>query len=60
MFSGTVTSVERQSDRCRVRVAGAVPLTAEVTPAALEELGIVDGARVWASFKAMEVLSYPA
>jgi molybdate transport system ATP-binding protein len=44
----------------RVIVAGPVPVTAEVTPAAVTELGLTAGAPVWASVKATEVSVYPA
>jgi molybdate transport system ATP-binding protein len=59
VFAGSVASVECGGERCRVRLRGSVPLVAEVTPAAVHELGLVDGAPVWASFKAMEVATYP-
>jgi molybdate transport system ATP-binding protein len=58
VFPGTVASVECGGERCRVRLRGSVPLVAEVTPAAVHELGLVEGASVWASFKAMEVATY--
>jgi molybdate transport system ATP-binding protein len=46
--------------RVRVRVDGEVPVVAEVTPAALRELGLEEGGEVWLSFKATEVGVYPA
>ncbi len=33
---------------------------AEVTPAALRELGLEEGGEVWLSFKATDVMVYPA
>ena len=57
---GHVQSIELLGDRVRVRVGGAVPLVAEVTPAALAELGLVEGARVWTAVKATEITVYPA
>jgi len=46
----------------RVRVeAGPQPsLVAEVTPAAVAELGLAEGSEVWISVKATEVRAYPA
>ena len=44
---GSVESIELLGDRARVRVGGPVPLIAEITPDALRELDLRDGARVW-------------
>ena len=60
VLPGTVEHLDVEGDRVRVIVAGAVPLTAEVTPAAVTELGLTAGAAVWASIKATEVSVYPA
>ncbi len=60
VWSGTVDGVEVDGQRARVRVAGALPVVAEVTPAAVSELGLAAGRTVWASCKAMEVSVYPA
>lgn len=57
---GTVASVELLGDRVRIRVEGSVPLVAEVTPAAVSELGLVEGTRVWTAVKATEVTVFPA
>ena len=59
VFPATVTSVECGAERCRVRLGGGFPLVAEVTPKSVQELGLAEGATVWASFKAMEVATYP-
>jgi molybdopterin-binding protein len=61
VWAGEATSVEVADGRARVQVAieGApLPLVAEVTPAAVAELRLVDGGRVWASVKATEVTVY--
>jgi molybdate transport system ATP-binding protein len=55
VWDGPVESIEPVGDRVRVRVGGTVPLTAEITPAALAELGLVTGAPVWTSVKATDV-----
>lgn len=47
-------------DRARLRIAGAVPLVAEVTPAAVAALHLADGGPVWASVKATDIDAYPA
>jgi molybdate transport system ATP-binding protein len=56
----TVADVDRQADRVRVRLTGQVPLTAEITPAALDDLALQPGDRVWATVKATEITAYPA
>jgi molybdate transport system ATP-binding protein len=60
VFTGTVEHLDVEGDRVRVIVAGPVPVTAEVTPAAVTELELTPGAAVWASIKATEVSVYPA
>ncbi len=60
LLPGTVEHLDVEGDRVRVIVAGAVPVTAEVTPAAVAELELTAGAAVWASIKATEVSVYPA
>jgi molybdate transport system ATP-binding protein len=57
---GHVQSIELLGDRVRVRVAGAVSLVAEVTPAAVNDLGLVEGAPVWTAVKATEITVFPA
>jgi len=52
--------VDLQGDRVRVRLGGAVSMVAEVTPSALADLGLADGAEVWAAVKATEISVYPA
>ncbi len=56
---GSVESIELLGDRARVRVGGPVPLIAEITPDALRELDLRDGARVWTAYKATDVTVYP-
>lgn len=60
VWSGRASSIELMGNRVRVRIDGAVPLVAEVTPAALRELNLVEGGEVWLSFKATDVGVYPA
>ena len=55
-----VTHVERLTDRVRVQLAGSIAIVAEVTPAAVDELGLREGVEVWAVVKATEVDVYEA
>jgi molybdate transport system ATP-binding protein len=56
---GQVESIEQLGDRVRVRVAGAVPLVAEITPAALRELELAEGTHVWTAVKATDITVFP-
>jgi molybdate transport system ATP-binding protein len=60
VWPGTAETLEAVGDRVRVRVTGTVPIVAEVTPAAANELRLADGGPVWATVKATEVTVYPA
>jgi len=60
VLAGDAEALEVVGDRIRVRVAGDVPIVAEVTPAAAAELRLADGGPVWAAIKATEVAVYPA
>jgi molybdate transport system ATP-binding protein len=60
VWPGRITGIELLGGRVRIRVDGEVPVVAEVTPAALRELGLEEGEEVWLSFKATEVGVYPA
>jgi molybdate transport system ATP-binding protein len=60
VWAGRPDGIELLGDRVRVRVVGEVPLVAEVTPAALAELELGRGGDLWLSFKATEVIVYPA
>ncbi|MCZ7526718.1 MAG: ABC transporter permease [Acidimicrobiia bacterium] len=55
VWEATVVELDDEGERVRVGLSGAVPLVAEVTPAAVRELELVPGRRVWASVKATEV-----
>jgi molybdate transport system ATP-binding protein len=60
VWPGRISGIEHMGGRVRVRVDGEVPVVAEVTPAALNELDLDEGGEVWLSFKATEVGIYPA
>ena len=55
VLAGTVTSVSVEGERARVRIDSSPPLVAEVTLGSVERLGIREGTRLSASFKAVEV-----
>jgi molybdate transport system ATP-binding protein len=58
VWRGTVSGVELLTDRVRVAVAGTPPALADITPAALAELGLEPGREVWLSAKATETAAY--
>jgi molybdate transport system ATP-binding protein len=60
VWRGTVTSVAPHGDAIRVQVDAALPLLADITPAALATLDLRPGTPIWASVKATEVTIYPA
>ncbi|WP_306366181.1 ABC transporter ATP-binding protein [Nocardiopsis sp. CC223A] len=55
----TVDGVERFGDQVRVHLTGTLDLAADISPAALAELGLVRGDTVWAGVKAAEAECYP-
>jgi molybdate transport system ATP-binding protein len=59
-WSGTVSDIDRFGERVRVGVDGALPLTAEITVAALEALGLRRGDDIHASVKATDIEVYLA
>ncbi|WP_017570506.1 ABC transporter ATP-binding protein [Nocardiopsis halotolerans] len=54
-----VEGTERFGDQVRVHLAGRLSLAADISPAALAELGLSRGDAVWAGVKAAEVECYP-
>jgi molybdate transport system ATP-binding protein len=60
-WPGTVVGVEHLGTRRRVRVqvSHAVAIVAEVTTAAVADLGLVDGSPVWLAVKATELEVFP-
>ena len=59
VWPGRVAGVELLTDRVRVAVEGEPGVLADVTPAAVADLGLSAGQPVWLSAKASEVVSYP-
>jgi molybdate transport system ATP-binding protein len=60
VWTGRAAGLDLLGDRVRVLVRGRPSVVAEVTPAAVAELGLAEGAEVWVSVKATEVRVYPA
>ena len=60
VWRATAEELDLQGDRVRVRLGGAVPLVAEVTPGAVRDLHLDRGDQVWAAVKATEISVYRA
>ena len=54
-WQATVIDVDHRGERVRVRLQGAMLVTAEITAGAAEALGIRVGLEVWAAVKATEI-----
>jgi molybdate transport system ATP-binding protein len=54
-WAGTIVDVDRLGDRARVRLDAALPLVAEITVAALDDLDLRPGDEVHATVKATEI-----
>lgn len=59
VWQGTVASLQPSHDRVRVLIDAEPSVVAAVTPGALAELGLVKGATVWLSLKAVDFEVYP-
>ena len=60
VWRGRIETLESSHGRTRVRVGGPPSLVAEVTDAAVAELGLAPGTDVWVTLKATEIITYPA
>ena len=60
VWEGRAVDLDFEGDRVRLQVAGPPAIVAEVTPAAITELGLDRGDRVWIGVKATEISVYPA
>jgi molybdate transport system ATP-binding protein len=60
VWPGTTTDVDRLGDRVRIGIDGILPLTAEITGAALDALQLRPGDEIYASVKATDIEVYPA
>ena len=59
-WPGIITGLDRLGDRMRVGIAGPMPLTAEITVAAMDALALRPGDEIHASVKATDIEVYPA
>jgi molybdate transport system ATP-binding protein len=60
VWTTRVSGLEARGDLVRVEVDGPPALAAVITPAAVAELGLHEGAQVWLSSKATDLDVYPA
>jgi molybdate transport system ATP-binding protein len=58
VWRGRVRGADLLGDRVRIHVDGPVPVVAEVTAAAVGELGLHEGVEVWATVKATDLAVY--
>jgi len=58
-WPGQISAVDLMGDRVRVRIDGAPTITAEVPPAAVDELKLDDGGQLWASVSPAAITVYP-
>jgi molybdate transport system ATP-binding protein len=59
-WPATVDGVDRHGDHVRVHLVGPPDTAADVTPAAVADLDLAPGRRLWAVVKATETRAYPA
>jgi molybdate transport system ATP-binding protein len=59
IWPGQITAVDLMGDRVRVRTEGTPAITAEVPPAAVDELKLDDGGELWASVSPADITVYP-
>ena len=60
VWPGEIAGMTPHGDIVRLEVTGPLPVLADVTPAAVADLGLAPGEPVWVSVKATEVQVYPA
>jgi molybdate transport system ATP-binding protein len=58
-WPGQISAVDLMGDRVRVRIDGTPSITAEVPPAAVDELKLDDGGELWATVPPDAVTAYP-
>ncbi|GAA2902768.1 ABC transporter ATP-binding protein [Streptosporangium fragile] len=60
LWQATIDGIERHGDNVRIHLDGPITAWADVTPAAVADLDLVPGRRIWAAVKATETHAYPA
>ena len=58
-WPGQIGAVDLMGDRVRVRVEGQPAITAEVPPAAVDELKLDDGGELWTAVNPAAITVYP-
>jgi molybdate transport system ATP-binding protein len=58
-WPATVDAIDLHDDHVRVHLDGAVPIVAQITPAALAALRLSEGTHTWVAVKAAEIDLYP-
>jgi molybdate transport system ATP-binding protein len=58
-WPGQVGAVDLMGDRVRVHIDGTPAITAEVQPAAVDELKLDEGGEIWASVHPSDISAYP-
>jgi molybdate transport system ATP-binding protein len=58
-WRGRVSAVDLMGDRVRVRIDGTPAITAEVPPAAVDQLKLDEGGDLWASLSPAAITTYP-
>lgn len=59
-WAATIAGVERHGDQFRVSLDGPLSVSADVTAAAVADLGLLPAQEVWVAVKATETHAYPA
>ncbi|GAA2087540.1 ABC transporter ATP-binding protein [Actinomadura alba] len=60
LWEATIEGIERHGDNVRIHLDGSIAVAADVTPAAVADLDLTPGQRIWAAVKATETHAYPA
>ncbi|WP_440104610.1 ABC transporter ATP-binding protein [Streptosporangium sp. H16] len=60
LWEATIEGIERHGDNVRIHLEGPITASADVTPAAVADLDLTSGQRIWAAVKATETHAYPA
>ncbi|GAB2944784.1 ABC transporter ATP-binding protein [Nonomuraea fastidiosa] len=60
LWQARIDGIERHGDNVRVHLDGPIAVFADITPAAVADLDLSPGQRIWASVKATETHAYPA
>ena len=58
-WAGEISAVDLMGDRVRVRIDGTPRITGEVAPAAVDELKLDDGGKLWACVDPAAITVYP-